>query len=583
MVSKNAGLIDQWGQPLRREVLTREIAAPGGSGSAGNASAIGGVRSPIGGYPADGLTPPGLADLLRSADQGEPLGYFELAEQIEERDLHYAGVLATRKRSVSQIEVTVEAASDSAEDVARADVVRDWLQRDELADEMFDILDAIGKGISFTEIIWDSSEGQWFPERLEWRDPRWFTFDRRTLRQPLLRGGENGEVEASPLPAFKFITAQVKAKSGLPVRSGLARLAAWSWMFKAYTQRDWAIFTQTYGQPVRVGKFHEGATREDKATLMRAVANIAGDCAAIVPQSMEIEFVESRNVTAGSDLYEKRADWLDRQVSKAVLGQTTTTDAVSGGHAVAQEHRQVQEDIETADCKALAAVLNRDLVRPWMDLEHGPQKAYPRLIIARPQQEDLAQLTSSLGVLVPLGLRVQASEIRDKLGLADPDEGAEVLQPRAAPAPVGDAQDERHAKPDAKATPGAKTAPDAKATPGAKTAPDAKSVPTTGDEAATPKQAMHGQAQDRQHGHAHGPSAPEQIVAAMARAGEPAVAAMAASVETMLAKACDLGEFRAMLASAFTEVDSRRLATALAGGIAAAQAAGRSDLVDESV
>ena len=118
-------LVDQHGRPLRREVLTREIAAP----------TLAGVRSPISGYPADGMNPVRLANVLRGADQGEPLAYFELAEQIEERDLHYLGVLGTRKRSVSQVEVTVDAASDDRADVELADMVRDWLDRDELAEE----------------------------------------------------------------------------------------------------------------------------------------------------------------------------------------------------------------------------------------------------------------------------------------------------------------------------------------------------------------------------------------------------------------------------------------------------------------
>lgn len=520
-------LIDQYGQPLRRELLTRDIAGP----------TLAGVRSAIAGYPADGMNPVRLADLLRQADQGEPLEYFELAEIIEERDLHYAGVMATRKRSVAQIDVTVESASDDPEDVAEADLVREWLKRDELADEMFDILDAIGKGVSFTEIIWDTSEGQWWPARLEWRDPRWFRFDRLTQRQPMLRGGVDGTAQAEPLPPFKFIYTQIKAKSGLPIRSGIARLAAWAWMFKAFTQRDWAIFTQTYGQPVRLGKYHEGASRDDKATLFRAVANIAGDCAAIIPQNMMIEFIEAGNLAAGAELYERRADWLDRQMSKAVLGQTTTTDAIAGGHAVSQEHRQVQEDIETADCKSVSAVLNRDLIRPWMDLRRGPGRRYPRLIIARPQREDLKQLTDSLAALVPLGLRVQASEVRDKMGLSEPEPGSEVLS--AAPG-VG---------------PGA--APAAQMT-ALKTA-----LMTSG--AAAP----------RTH-----PA--EQIAATMLPGAATATADMITTIETMMARASDLAELRLMLASAFGELDSSGLAAILAGGLAAAQAAGRSDLVDES-
>lgn len=522
-------LLDQYGQPLRRELLTQAVAGP----------SITGVRSPLAGYPADGLTPVRLADILREADQGEPLRYFELAEIIEERDLHYAGVLATRKRSVAQIEATVEAASDDPADVAIADRVRDWLKRDELADETFDILDAIGKGDSFTEIIWDSSEGQWQPLRLEWRDPRWFTYDRRDLRTPLLRGGIDGTAQAEPLPPFKFIRAQIKAKSGLPVRSGLARLAVWAWMFKAFTQRDWTIFTQTYGQPVRIGKFHEGATREDKSTLFRAVANIAGDCAAIIPQSMEIEFVEAKNVTAGSDLYERRADWLDRQISKAVLGQTTTTDAISGGHAVSQEHRQVQEDIETADCRSLAAVLNRDLIRPWIDLEFGPQKRYPRLVIARPKREDLQQLSQSLERLVPLGLKVSQAEVRDKFGLAEPAPDEDVLgQPAAAPQP-------------APADP-AIVAPQS-AEPATPPAPPAPPHPAA------------------------------QIAAALAAASEAPVAAMIGSIEAMLERASDLSEFRTMLSEAFGAIEGRRaIADQLAQAMMAARAAGAADAAEEA-
>lgn len=521
------GLVDRWGNPLRRKLLTRDVAGP----------TLAGVRQPVAGYPGDGLTPVRLARILRAADQNDPLAYFELAEQIEERDLHYVGVLGTRKRSVSQVDVTVEAASDSAEDERRAEMVRQWLDRDELADETFDMLDAIGKGLSWTEIVWDTSEGQFRPDRLEWRDPRWFTFDRDGTT-PLLRGGEDGHGQDAPLPAFKFIRLAIKAKSGLPIRSGLARLAAWSWMFKAYTQRDWAIFTQTYGQPVRIGRFHAGATKEDKQTLFRAVANIAGDCAAIVPEEMKIEFVEAKNITAGSELYEKRADWLDRQISKAVLGQTNTTDAQAGGLGSGQAnvHNDVREDIETADCKALSAVLNRDLIRPWCDLEYGAGGPYPRLVIARPKQEDLKLLSESLAQLVPIGLRVRQSEIRDKFGLSEPAEGEEVLR-----------------RPDPAAVPAA-------------------GQPGLGEPASL---TLH----QRQPGGDH-PA--DRIALQLSELGQPAIEAMAGTIETMLERATDLGEFRTMLTAAYGELDARQLAEVLAGGMVAAHAAGRSDLVDES-
>ena len=296
-------ILDAWGRPIRREALTEEVAGP----------TLGGVRSPISGYPADGLNPERLANILREADMGEPVRYLELAETIEERDPHYLGVMGTRRRSVAQLDITVEAGSDDPEDEKIAQMVRDYVDRDELAGQIFDILDCIPKGFSATEVVYEMSEGQYLP-RLVHRDPRYFRFDRRDLATPMLLG-EGGEY--LPLDPGHFIFATMKAKSGLPLRSGLSRVAAWGYMFKQFTLRDWAIFTQTFGQPVRLGKYGAGASKEDKSTLFRAVSNIAGDCAAIIPESMTIEFIEAGNVGASHTLYKERADWIDQQISKA--------------------------------------------------------------------------------------------------------------------------------------------------------------------------------------------------------------------------------------------------------------------------
>lgn len=419
-MAKNV-LLGPDGNPIDRSLLTREIAGP----------TLTGVRSTMRGYPSDGLDPVRLATILRAADHGWPLPYFELAELVEERDLHYAGVLATRKRSVAQLEILVDAASDAPEHVAHADMVREWLDRDILQGALFDALDAIGKGVSLLEIVWDTSEHQWFPGRLEWRDPRGFGFDPRDGATPLLRT-EAGDV---PLAPWKFLRTEIRAKSGLPIRSGIARLALWAWMFKSMTLKDWAIFAQNFGQPIRLGKYEQSASSDDQEILYQAVANIAGDCAAVIPAGMSIEFIESKSIAASTDLYERRADWIDRQISKAVLGQTATTDAIAGGHAVGQEHRQVQEDIERADAKALAASISRDLIRPWIDLEFGPQGKYPRLRIGRREEKDAKLVVDSLEKLVPLGLRVEASEINDLLGLSLPAEGAVILA-ASAPSPV---------------------------------------------------------------------------------------------------------------------------------------------------
>lgn len=540
-------LLDHRGNPVQSAMLRTEVAVPTTTG----------LRSPMPGYPGDGLNPSRLASILREADMGNPLRYLELAETIEERDLHYVGVLGTRRRSVSQIDVTVESASDKAEDLARADMVRAWLMRDELTEETFDILDCIGKGISFTEIIWDSSEGQWQPARLEWRDPRWFGVDRVDLRTPTLRTLSGAD---EPLPAFKFISASIKAKSGLPLRSGLSRIAMWAYLFKKFTERDWAIFTQTYGQPLRLGKWGAGASEADKETLFSAVANIAGDCAAIIPASMEIEFVQTGSVSATGELYKERANWLDQQVSKCVLGQTATTDSLTGGLGSGKEHRQVQEDIERADAKALAAILNRDLIRPWMQLNFGPLPAYPRLVIARPEAVDVAKLAPALGVMVDRGLRVSQRNVLSKFGLPEPAAGDEILTP---------ARSQAATQPDPSPPAGPLKGLSAvfeggKAVLRGTTALSASAAPA-GVSGGNPVTA-----------------AVDQLTARIEGEAGAAIEAMIDQIEAMLETASSLAEFREMLLQAFPTIDAGDLAQVMARAMISAWGAGRVGIEEEA-
>lgn len=415
-------LLDQYGNPISTAALKLEQAAP----------TMAGVRRPNTEHQASGLTPGKLARLLRSSVNGDPEGYLALAEDMEERDLHYAGVLGSRKLQVAGLEITVEEGGETPEDVENAEMIRQYIKRDAFETELVDILDAIGKGFSCTEIMWDTSEKQWQPSALKWRDPRWFRFADEDGETPLLRDPAGDQ----PLAPFKWIFHQAKVKSGLPIRGGIARAVCWAFLFKSFAGKDWAIFCEAYGQPLRLGKYGPGASEGDKATLLQAVANIGVDYSAIVPASMAVEFVKA-DISGSHELYEKRSDWLDRQVSKVVLGQTGTTDmSGSSGYAQAKVHDGVKADIERSDAKQLAASLNRDLVKPYIDLNKGPQKRYPLIKIGRPEAVDLDKWMGNVKTYVDMGGRVGQSVVRTKLGVAEPKADEELLVASStAPAP----------------------------------------------------------------------------------------------------------------------------------------------------
>ena len=417
-------ILDHRGEPIRRNVLTDEIAGP----------TITGVRSIWSGQHIRDLTPARLAAILRESEvpgDGAAESYLALAELMEERDLHYLGCLQTRKRQVGQIDVTIEPTSDAAEDVRDADLAREAVERAVGEDERIDLLDAIGKSYSVAEIIWETSERQWMPRRLEWRLPQWFDFDRMSGRRLQRRGDDGAWV---PLEPWKFVTHIVQAKAGLPIRGGLARIAAWSWMFKSYTLRDWVRFVEAYGQPLRLGKYDKASTPDDKAVLFKAVRQIGADMAAIVPEEMSIEFPGWTSVQGRSDLYKSMVGYIDAQISIAVLGQTLTTQpGDSGSYALGAVHNLVREDIERSDGRQLAETLRRDLVIPVVTLNHGPRRRYPTVSIRRVASPDLKLLAEALAKLVPLGLRVRSDQVRTWFDLEAPATDDEVLA--APPAP----------------------------------------------------------------------------------------------------------------------------------------------------
>ena len=400
------------------KLLTQEFAAP----------EIAGIRTLWVEAVAPGLTPHRLAAILKAAEEGDPRDYLTLAEDMEERELHYTSVLGTRKRAIVGVERVVEAGGDDARSVEIAEAVEDLVALPAFASMVEHLTDALGKGYAVSEVIWETSAKQWMPSDFRDRDPRFFTFDRINRAELRLADLED-PMFGVPLPPWKFVRHVPKLKSGIPIRGGLAKPAAWAYLFKNYSLKDWVAFCEIYGMPIRVGKYANGATPEDKRALLSAVRNIGSDAAAIVPNSMTIEFIEGAGKGATAVVFRDLCEYLDKQISKLVLGQTMTTDHGAGGSGLAQAkvHENVKHDILVADATQMETTLNRDIIRPFVDLNYGPQKRYPLVRLPVPKPEDLTAFSDNLTKIVALGVRVAESDVREKFGLPEPEEGAPIL------------------------------------------------------------------------------------------------------------------------------------------------------------
>lgn len=421
-----AQLYDYRGDPVESSKLTEELAA---------GSNLTGIRPVFNPAQTFSLTPEHLAGILLGVDSGNIIQYLTLCEEMEERDLHFHSVIGTRKNSVSMLDAKVEAASEASRDVMICEAVIELTKTPQFTNLLADQMDALVKGFSVCEIMWDRSGREWEPIDYKWRDQRFFKFDFETQSELRLIDAKDMAFGV-PLAPYKFIQHRPHIKTGLPIRGGLGRVACVAYMFKGYDVKAWMSFAEVYGMPLRIGKYGEGATPEQKQALLRAVANIGIDAAAIVPDSMTLEIVQASSATQGHALFQGLADWFDRQVSKAVLGQTMTTD---DGSSLSQAvvHDSVRGDIRDHDARQLSATLQRDLVKPYVDLNFGPQKRYPQLKLFEEAPEDLKLLSESLPAFIDMGLRVKASAIREKFNLEEPNEGDEILVAKAAPSPFG--------------------------------------------------------------------------------------------------------------------------------------------------
>lgn len=423
VASRRSSILGPDGRPLEIALLSEEMAQP----------TRWGPRSVLMEGVASGLTPERLGQIMREANYGSARAYLTLAIEMEERYLHYRSQLQTRRLAFEAIDLSVTAPDGYPSKIL--DAVQELVHDPIFRDMTTDLQDGVAKGYAVVEPLWEYQRGQLRPVVYKHRDPRFFQFDLVTLEELRLADMSNNW-EGLPIPDGKFIRHTPRIATGVPLRRGLARPAAWAFMVQSFTLQDWSAFAEIYGIPLRVGKYGPQATEQDKRMLLYALRSIANDGAAAIPASMEFELIEAKG-QHGEAVFGKLIDYMDRNVSKAVLGQTMTSDVGSSGGALAtaKVHNEVRLDIVRADGRQTAATVNHDLIRWYVAFNFGPQDTYPAVSFPVAEPEDTKALSDAVAVLVPLGLKVGQREMRGRLGLSEPSAGEDLLAP-ATPAPI---------------------------------------------------------------------------------------------------------------------------------------------------
>jgi phage gp29-like protein len=375
-------------------------------------------------YPSVGLTPARVLALLHTADAGSPQMQFELFAEMLQKWPRLAAVEATRRLALTGLDWEIAPGDSSGQGQAAAEYCRTTLAALERFHDVLDHLaNAIGYGIAVAELVWDSG-------RLIDVVPVPYSRLISDVNEPWrlrVRTEEDPSVGVAldESPA-KWVVHQPRPKPGRHFEGGLLRASALLYLAQNLSFKDWLIYSQIAGMPVRVGRFEPGTPESDKQQLLKMLEALGTDAVAIISKNVELQLLEARG---GDKPYQPLQEYCNNEVTILWLGQHLTTDLRGeGSRAAAEIHDRVREDLLVDDIADESQTIRRDLLTPLVRARFGDAVAVPEFRRSLIQSVDTKVLADTLAVAVrELGMKVPRRWVHRALGIPEPSGEEPVL------------------------------------------------------------------------------------------------------------------------------------------------------------
>jgi phage gp29-like protein len=354
---------------------------------------------------ASNLDPTRIKRIFDSADQGISIyQYGDFTKRLRERDSHLCGIDRQRRQSVANKPFLIWPRLDTDRlCVGLAHFMRAVVDDiDGFPAAVYSLLSKNCDGWSLNEIVWvpgrvrfqmpDGNGGGpmidlrgMFPRSIEWVHAKHAAFKQDTF-EPLLDLGTS----KIHLPSHKFIYS-LAAGEGLAPARGYSRSVAWMHFFKHATLRDWNVFLHIYGIPllhgsVPFGKWRDKAIRDALDIALEAFGR--DDQRPVLPDDAKIEITNPTSMSGATDAWFRMAGFCNAEQSKAVLGETLTTEAgESGSYKLGDVHQDSAHEVVVGDALTTASDLRADLFLSILELNAD---ALAQVFNVRPEELPLA-------------------------------------------------------------------------------------------------------------------------------------------------------------------------------------------------
>lgn len=267
-------------------------------------------------------------------------------------DPHVFACFQSRKAGVMSLEWDINRGVDKDKN---AELIVNVIKKLDINRLINDILDATMYGFQPIEIIWNKVNNLILPTELKAKPVEWFCFDDENQLKFRTKEHYFGE----DLPPHKFLCPQSNPSYENPYGERTLSRVFWPVTFKKGGLKFWVVFTEKYGIPHLIGKHPRGASKEETDNLADLLEEMVQDAIAVIPDDSSVEIQEA-NKSSSAEIFEKLIDKMNAEISKAILGQTLTTEIGStGSYAASNTHFAVRQDIIDSDKKLVEKTINQ--------------------------------------------------------------------------------------------------------------------------------------------------------------------------------------------------------------------------------
>ena len=372
------------------------------------------------------LTPSDLeALLIESASfEGSYYEYLSFAEECEENDPYYAGLIQTRKLVIASTEYVVVAKPGQE---AIGEEIQRFLVGTSMKDLISHLSDGLGKGYGVAQNRWSFSQetGKLIPSAFDYVFPHWFRHD--YFKGQFVMVDPEDQEKTRDIPPRIFSIHEPKTKSGAAIRGGLARVCAWWILAKRYGLKDWVNYAEMYGIPFRIMGYPDGMEQGLIDESVAAVSRLASTGTAAIPEGISV-ILNGQAVSGGHKVYEDLIVTANREMSGAIQGQVGTS-AGGQGNSKQTEMGRIRADFAEADTESIANTIQKYVIKPYVELNYGFGVEVPEIAPIFHNTEDFLRIAQALPVLIDRGFPVSVEALARMCPLKLPMTGEVMLYP----------------------------------------------------------------------------------------------------------------------------------------------------------